>query len=173
MHNAEGLQLGVISKPHGLKGALNIIVNPFAADKIEKNNPLFIEIDGQRVPFFIQELQATVSEDHLVVKLEFINSLEEAKAFSGLKVFLDIKEQKKFANSDLNRLIGYQAIDENKNFRGTVTGFIDHNLNRILVIDFNGVEVMVPIADEVLLSIDDSGKIIKLSLPQGLIHLND
>ena len=171
MHNAEGVQLGVISKPNGLKGALNIIVNSEAADKTDRDNPLFIEIDGQRVPFFIEDLHVA-SHDHLVVKLEFINSIDEARAYSGCKVYLDLKPDKKIDIDNLNILVGYTATDEGIGFRGIVTAFIDHSMNRILLIDYKGVEVMVPVADEVLLSVDHKRKQISLKLPEGLISLN-
>ena len=46
-----GVKAGKISKPYGLHGELNMILDPEAGKQIETNNPLFINIDGQRVPF--------------------------------------------------------------------------------------------------------------------------
>ena len=76
-------------------------------------------------------------------------------------------------DTDRGSLIGYHAVDRDKEFDAIVTDFIDQNQNRILVLDFNGSEVMVPLSDEVILSIDHSEQIIDLNLPEGLIHLND
>jgi 16S rRNA processing protein RimM len=165
------MQLGVISKPHGLKGALNIIVNPGLARYVAQDNPLFIDMDGQRVPFFVQEI-SEVADDHFIVKLEFITSLEEAKSYTGKKVYLEEGTGKGSHEVDPGMLIGYRAIDRSRDFEAVVHDFIDQDRNPLLVLDADGKELLVPMADELILAIDKKGKVIHLNLPEGLEDLN-
>ena len=166
-----GMQLGVISKPHGLKGALNIIVNPDLARYLTEDNPLFIDMDGQRVPFFVEDI-TEVAKDHFIIQLEFINSLEEAKSYTGRKVFLEEGTGKGSQVLDPGMLIGYRAVDRARDFKAVVSDFIDQNRNRLLVLDADGEELLVPMAEEIILSIDQKEKIIHLNLPVGLLDLN-
>ena len=172
MQDAGGLQPGTILKPYGLNGALNVAMDPEFARKIKINDPLFIEIDGQRVPFFVEDIPGG-GDNFLIVKLEFINSLEEARRYTGLKVYRDLKTGSDEAENDLSRLVGYIAEDVTGNFRGEVVDYIDHNMNRVLIINFKGREVMVPVAEGILLSTNHKSRIISVKLPDGIINLNE
>ena len=85
---------GTISKPYGLRGEVNILLEPEAGKYIEPDHPLFIDIDGQRVPFFVEEVEL-VSADQAIVKFEFIESLEEAKKVAGCSLYFDDAEMPK------------------------------------------------------------------------------
>jgi len=172
MVGAGHLQIGIISKPHGISGALNLQVTPGMAERIMEDSPLFIEIDGQRIPFYIEEI-LLADNDHLIVKLEFIDAIESAGNYTGCKIYIESEDTVGVQVTDLEKLLGYTAVDETKNFRATVKDFFEQNQNRILVLDFDGKEIMVPVADEVLTLVDHTRKIIQLNLPEGLIALNE
>ena len=71
MLDPEGEKAGRISKPSGLRGEVNIILEPEAGIRIVPDTPLFIDIDGQRVPFFVEEIEL-VSKDHAIIKFELL-----------------------------------------------------------------------------------------------------
>ena len=84
----DGAKAGKISKPYGLRGEVHIILEPEAGNYIEPDYPLFIDLDGQRVPFFVEEVEL-VSADQAIIKFEFVQSLEEARTISGCKLYFD------------------------------------------------------------------------------------
>ena len=159
-----GAKAGKISKPYGLQGKVSLILEP--------DNPLFINIDGQRVPFFVQEFDL-LSSDQALVKFEFIESLEDAQKFNGCEVFLD--PSKKHHGQDnsgqMSAIIGYKAYDRDLGFLGSVTDYIQNDMNPVIIIDFKGNELMVPAVDPFIQKIDPKGQTIQFILPEGLTTL--
>ena len=167
-----GVQAGRISKPNGLQGKVNIILNSDTGLSIEQNNPLFIDIDGQRVPFFIKEY-TRVSVDQAILQLEFINTIEEARTVCGCDVYLDSRNHpaKQNESGDLNAVIGFEAHDQNVGYLGRVIKYVRNDLNPVLVIDYSGKEIMVPAAGELIIRIDHREQSIHFNLPEGLTEL--
>jgi 16S rRNA processing protein RimM len=169
-----GARVGRISKPNGLQGKLSIILQPEAGKHIETDHPLFILIDGQRVPFFVEETDL-VSSDNAIVKFEFIENLESAREFTGCEVFFDshktFDSPKGNGSGDLNSVVGYKAHDQELGLLGEVITYIHHDMNPIFLIDFKGNELMVPAVDEFIKKINHKARSIHFILPEGLTAL--
>lgn len=167
-----GIKAGKISKPYGLQGEVHIILIPVVAQKLKPGIPLFIDIDGQRVPFFIESLDQ-VSNNQAIVKLEFINSLEEARAYVGYEVFLDQQDagdpQKKADRPD--EVLGYRVIDLNLGEIGRVSEIIPSEMNPVWVIDRAGKEIIIPATKDFIQKIDHKNSLLHLDLPEGLTEL--
>ena len=167
-----GVKAGKISKPYGLQGEVHIILIPVVAQKMKPGSPLFIDLDGQRVPFFI-ELVNLVADDQAIVKLEFINSVEEARNVSGCHVYLDL-EQVTDANQTDNELagvIGYRAIDDKLGDLGEVVDLIPSEMNPVWVIDHGGEEIIIPATEDFIQKIDRKNNSLHLDLPEGITEL--
>ena len=167
-----GVKAGKISKPYGLQGEVHIILIPVVAQKLKPGIPLFIDIDGQRVPFFIESLDL-VSNVQAIAKLEFINSLAEARAYVGYEVFLDQRdagdsEQK--ANR-VDEVLGYRVIDLNLGEIGRVSDIVPSEMNPMWVIEHAGKEIMIPATDDFIQKIDHKNSLLHLDLPEGLTKL--
>ncbi len=166
-----GAKAGNISKPKGLQGKVNLILCPEAGKHIETDNPLFINLDGQRVPFFVEEYDQ-LTADMAVIKFEFIEDLEAARKLTGCEVYLDSTQEYPLEkSSDYATLIGYQANDQKLGYLGPVTDYIDHKMNPVFLIDYNGDELIVPAVDQIIDQIDHKGKAIHFVLPEGLTSL--
>ena len=169
----EGAKAGKISKPYGLHGEVNIILEPLAGNNIEPDNPLFIDIDGQRVPFFVEEVEL-VSKDQAIVKFEFIDSLETAREVSGCFVYFIFKSQPdsvKKREEDLARLIGYTASDKEIGPLGRIADYLPHPMNPIFVIQSDNRELMIPAVQDFIEHIDPREKSVQFILPEGLTTL--
>jgi 16S rRNA processing protein RimM len=168
----DGAKAGIISKPYGLRGEVNILLEPEAGKYIEADHPLFIEIDGQRVPFFVEAVEL-VSGDQAIVKFEFIESLDEAKKVAGCSLYFDehlmpIATEDTF---DLRSLVGFQAFDTKAGELGRVSDFIPHEMNPVFIIDYSGRELLVPAVRDFIDRIDAQNQNLHLNLPKGLISL--
>ena len=168
----EGVKAGKISKPYGLQGEVNVILEPQAGNHIEPDNPLFIDIDGQRVPFFVQEVEQ-VSKDQAIIKFEFIDTLETAREVSGCLLYFDTHHRPDtvVAGDDLANLIGYAASDRESGFLGTISDYLPHPLNPMFVIQFENKELMVPAVRDFIEDINSTEKYIHFILPEGLTSL--
>jgi 16S rRNA processing protein RimM len=167
-----GAKAGKISKPYGLQGQVLLILDPGAGKHIEPHNPLFIQLDGQRVPYFVQEFDQ-ISDDQALVKFEFIESIEDARKLTSCEVYLDPaqKQLTQDSSGQLSALVGYKAYDRDLGFLGKVTDYIHHDLNPVLLIDYGGKELMVPAVNPFIQLIDPKEQNIHFILPEGLTSL--
>jgi 16S rRNA processing protein RimM len=167
-----GINAGTISKPYGLQGEVHMILNPLIAQTIKEGIPLFIELDGQRVPFFTETVEI-LSGDQAIIKLEFINNVGEARKVCGCRVFLDpaITQDILADPDDPVRVVGYRAIDKNLGLLGMIRDYIPGTLNPVWIIEYEGREIMVPAAGEFIINIDHESGSLYLNLPGGITEL--
>ena len=167
-----GVKAGKISKPYGLQGDVHMILFPAVAEKLKPGIPLFIDLDGQRVPFFV-ELVDFVSSDQAIVKVEFINSLEEARKVIGCEVYLEEQDAGSLdpGTGANERMIAYHVIDLNLGEIGEVSGHLPSEMNPVWVITHKGKEILVPATEDYIQKIDHQNKILYLDLPEGITEL--
>jgi 16S rRNA processing protein RimM len=168
----EGAKAGKISKPYGLRGEVNTILEPQAGNNIEPDNPLFIDIDGQRVPFFVEEVEL-VSNEQAIIKFEFIDSLEAAREVSGCYFYFDMSHQSESAEDgeDLAKLIGYTASDKERGLLGTIADYLPHPKNPVFIIQAESKELIVPAVEDFIDHINPEEQSIQFILPEGLTEL--
>jgi len=168
----EGVRAGKISKPYGLRGELIIILEPQAGNNIEPDNPLFIEIDGQRVPFFVEELEL-ISTEQAIIKFEFIDSLEAAREFTGCSLYFDPRQQPDQAakDKDLADLVGYMAIERELGPLGTISDYFPHLMNPLFIVQSEGRELMIPAVRDFIEGIDAEEQTVWFVLPEGITAL--
>lgn len=165
-----GLRTGKISKPYGLRGEVQIILTPGSAAHIKKGNPLFIDIDGQRVPYFIEGVDL-VSSDQAITKLEFIDSVEEARKVSGCDIYLESSKSTMTDAGNPGDMVGYFVSDLELGDIGKITECLLSEKNPVWTIESSGRELMIPAVTEFVMKIDHRGKRILLNLPEGLTDL--
>ena len=168
----DGAKAGKISKPNGLRGEVNIILEPKAGNNIEPDNPLFIDIDGQRVPFFVEEVEL-LSKDQAIIKFEFIDTLDAARKVSGCPLYFDIRHHPETmeVEEDLARLIGYTASDSKSGPLGLIADYLPHSMNPVFVIQFENKELLVPAVMDFIEHINTKEKAVQFILPEGLTSL--
>ena len=168
----EGAKAGRISKPYRLRGEVNTILEPQAGNNIEPDNPLFIDIDGQRVPFFVEEVEL-VSSEQAIIKFEFVDSLEAAREVSGCDIYFDMRHQPDPSDSgdEMANLIGYTASDRESGVLGHISDYLPHPMNPVFVIQSQGKELMVPAVMDFIDHVDPKEQSILFILPEGLTSL--
>ena len=168
----EGAKAGRISKPYGLRGEVNTILEPQAGNYIEPDNPLFIDIDGQRVPFFVEEVEL-VSSEQAIIKFEFVDTLEAARVVSGCDIYFDMRHQPDPSDSgdEMANLIGYTASDKASGLLGKISDYLPHPMNPVFVIQFEAKELIVPAVRDFIDHINPKEKSIQFILPEGLTSL--
>ena len=170
--------VGKFQKTHALKGELNAILD-IDPQYVEEGNAIILDVDGIFVPFFASSVRPKGSTSYLI-KLDGIDSEEEAKPFvnkiiygikSELAAFLDLEEDDILEDDDM---VGYRIIDEANGSEIGKVESLDSSTDNLLfvVITGDGEEIFIPAAEEFVDEINDDEKIIKMSLPDGLLDLN-
>lgn len=165
-------KIGRITKPYGIKGKVQLTILPLQDRHIQLEIPLFIELDGQRIPFFLEEWER-ISPDQAVVKFEFIQNMEDARTLSGCDVYFQGIPGKVTGkgSEDFHRLVGYTVIDHRTGLQGHIVDYLFHESNPVFVLNVDNREILVPATRDLILQIDPSGKVVHFSLPDGLTSL--
>jgi 16S rRNA processing protein RimM len=169
MKKEECFFLGIISKKHGYKGDVNIKIDVNPSENFKELNHLFIELNNNLVPFFISSLRFK-NNNIALVKFEDVNDEDSANLLIGKSTYLplDMLEEDQ---RPLQALIHFQVIDRNHGELGQVIAIQENNLQDLMVIDFNGTELLIPFVENYIESIDNKKKEIHLHTPDGLIDL--
>jgi len=163
---------GIILKPHGREGNLIIRLFTVDADNIEPGSFLFIDTDGTLIPYCLSEI--TPKKDSAVIKLEFINSLDEAQKFTGRDFYLHndlLKRISTFQPDIREDYIGFSFFDQASGITGIVEKFTEDEFNPLFLIKTGGNRFLVPAQPGLIISIDNNRKEIIADLPEGLTEL--
>jgi 16S rRNA processing protein RimM len=165
--------VGIIAKPHGISGETAIRLFPEAAIHDLYPSFIFIDIDNGLVPFRVSSYRYK-SDDVLLVKLPLLLSEEKIRNFMEHTVYIDPKEITKTAASldNLNAFNGYSVTDAKAGVIGVIDNIQNISGNPLFIINGINGEVMIPVAEKFIIEINDSDKIIKMNIPEGLLDLN-
>lgn len=165
----EVFKIGIINKPHGVKGEVSFTFTDDIFDRVEDCDYLVLLLDGILVPFFIEEYRFR-SDNVALVKFEGIDSTEKARALTNVEVYYPVKfmdDQEEI--SSWNYFIGFRVEDIHHGCLGTVVDVDDATMNVLFVIENGDEEVLLPAHEEFILDIDRKKKILKVDIPDGLL----
>jgi 16S rRNA processing protein RimM len=156
--------IGYFSKPHGVKG--HLVLKEENLFEFESAKVLFVELNGNRAPYFISEITETAAG--FIVVLEDIDNLEKARLLIGKKVFVDAALTVEEDNFSWD---GYELIDKQFGSLGLVRE-VTHNGEQVLLsFLFRDKEIILPLAEEFIEKIDEKNKKIFFNAPEGLIDV--
>lgn len=167
------IKIGMFNKPHGIKGELSFT---FTDDIFDRTDCPYIvcEMDGIFVPFFIGEYRFR-SDTTVLIKLDDIDSEEEAKPFTNQDVYFPksyLKEEEEEYMAPGDYFIGFTLIDNEYGELGRIIELDDTTPNILFVVDRGeGEELLVPANDDFILSIDEEKEVIHVNIPEGLLDL--
>ncbi|PLX24044.1 MAG: 16S rRNA processing protein RimM [Salinivirgaceae bacterium] len=164
------VHLGTITKTHGVDGKLVLITKTNLETK-DLREPIFIEIDGLLVPFFLISLEEK-RKDQYIIELELVPDLDEAAKLIGHEVYVEDNDAVLTESFDLSALEGLLIIDQNKGELGPCKRVDEISGNYLLIVDIEGDEVMIPFTEDFIVEIFQQENYLLLDLPDGLIDLN-
>jgi len=165
------IRIGKIAATHGLQGALILTHIVGNARWLKKEEPLFLEMQkGSFIPFFISASKAANDEEY-VVNLEETTTVEAARKLVGKHVYVNETVLSKYAANSPLLWIGFKVNDANKGELGVVDDMMHTSTQWIARMIINGKEVLLPLVNETIESIDLKKKTLYLDLPEGLLEV--
>ena len=154
-----------ILKSYGTEGGV-IVSTAAIPEDFDTKEPVFIDFDELPVPFFIEEFKAHGSKKAFL-KLEDVDSLQDAEELVGREIYFSLEEDDGFAG-----FTGLEVYDsKTRQPVGTVTEYVDIPSNPCLDVKLSGTDetVLIPCHDDLIDRVDEKQGRIFLRIPAGLL----
>ena len=153
------LPIAKILKSNGTEGDILIGMLDFDASEINTEEPVFVEFDGLPVPFFIESLSPR-GNTRAIVHLTDIDSLADAEEIVGRNICIDAEDE----SEEEEDFTGWTLFDKETRI-GEISGLEDIPGNPCLCVG----DTLVPLHQDLILSVDRASRTIVMSIPDGLI----
>ncbi len=171
-------QIAQVLKSNGTDGELVMGFREIAPEDINLNEPVFIFFDGLPVPFFIESFTKRGNTKALV-RLTDICSMEDVEEIAGKAVYIeeDNLPEMSLEEDGYAALIGWMVLtpedasdmDSDLYEIGEITDFIDIPNNPCIEVETENGAVMIPLHEDLILSLDPEYQEIIMQIPAGLI----
>ena len=164
-------QLGMVLKPHGLKGELYISLDTDYPEDYQDLESVFLLQNGKLVPFFIEYFQ--IKNKEALVKFEDVEDKEAAIALRGSSIHLPLTELPELTGNQFyfHEINGFKIVDQEQGELGIVKEVFEAGRQDLIGMEYKNKEVLIPINDEVILSVNRESATVDVKLPDGLLEL--
>lgn len=163
------IPLGPILKPYGTAGAFITDLYPESA----LDDFIFIEIEGIKVPFEIEELIDRSGQ--VVVKVTGVDDLEGAERLRGCQAFAapgEDTDPEEEMGRPYQRIVGWRLLRAaDTSLVGQIESYDDTTANVLLRIRTEaGEEQLIPWVEAWVVSLDEDHRRVVMELPDGLLE---
>ncbi|MBI5008730.1 MAG: 16S rRNA processing protein RimM [Bacteroidia bacterium] len=164
--------LGRITKTSGYEGAVNVILERSFIGNIPHMESVFVEIDERPVPFFIYDYHYAGSD---ILKLKFTDydTVDRVSELKGCRVFLTSGEKVTDDSDGFSEITGYEVYTMDNILLGRIKEIIQNPGQYLLSITSpDRKEILIPLHEDFIVNLDDTGRKLILNIPEGLKDLN-
>lgn len=156
--------LGYVARTHGVQG--QVLVKVSSQYELTTDEPVFVDIQGP-VPFFVETVKK--GSGGYIIQFEWIDSMEKAEKLVGKEFLIE-------AGSDEEDVVDYPIIgftmkDAISGKSGPIKDVRPLNHHPLLIVEIDGVEIMIPFVEEMIVDVNEERQIIEMNLPEGLLNL--
>ena len=175
------LQIAQVLKSNGTDGELVLGFREIAPEDINLQEPVFIIFDGLPVPFYIESFTKRGNTKALV-RLTDIRSMEDVEEIAGKAVYIedDQAPEMSLEEDGFAALVGWMVLtpqipdrvgDDDMELMevGEITEFFDIPNNPCIEVETENGAVMIPLHEDLILSIDPEYQEIIMQIPAGLL----
>jgi len=171
MELKDSFYIGYISKTRGLKGEVQLF---FEFEDYEELvlDTVFLEIDRKLVPFFVDRLQLHRNRTAYLF-LEDVDHIDKAQPLVRKNVYLPATKMPERNPGDFRimDLKGFMVRDLTHGALGSIVEIQEYPQQFVATVDYKGKELMFPLNDDLIVSIDQEAKLLQVALPEGLVDV--
>ncbi|MCD8313561.1 MAG: hypothetical protein LUC24_05310 [Bacteroidales bacterium] len=161
------VQIARVLKANGTDGKAVLGLRDIDPDDLNTVEPVFIYFDGSPVPFFIESLVRR-GRNKVLVSLTGVRSIEDVDEILGAEVYAEAGSLPEGEWEDDSFLVGWTLFDRETRI-GEITDFVDIPGNPCIEVEAESGKVMVPLHEDLIVSLDPENQIIVMKIPEGLI----
>lgn len=173
---SELTEAGKFLKPHGVNGEIAILRYSDTID-FETVKCIVTDIDGIYVPFFLTSVRPKGAETDLVT-VEGMDTDAQVASLVNKPVYIlrsDLPEDEATEDEEglyADDMVGFTILLPDGNVIGIITAIEDSTANYLFITETpEGKILLIPIAEEYILTVDPVGKTITMDIPEGLLDM--
>lgn len=168
--------IGRTRKAHGLSGELKVSIEDRYLEDFMKNERIFLDVRGIKIPYFIANVRGG---GEMILKLEEVDDRDAATALQAREVLLreqdilpdharefEVEEEE---GLEYGHLVGFLIVDETRGEVAVIDEVLEMPQQEMAFLKYKGREVLVPLNQQFIQSIDESQKRVLMDLPDGLL----
>ena len=171
MRSYEFYYLVKITKVIGLKGELAVWLDTDEPEKYHHLESVFLLQEGELIPFSIVSVKVKGRQQIVVgfrdVDSAMAPSLVDAELYLPLSMLPPLTGNRFY----YHEVAGFEIVDEEAGPVGRCVSVLEYPHQALFQIDHDGREVLVPIVDELIRTVDRVQRRIVVSLPEGLLDI--
>lgn len=172
---SELLRVARVLKSNGTEGEILIGFREISPEDLNQKEPVFIAFDGLPVPFFIESFLKK-GTNRALVHLTGVKNLEDAEELVGKDIFSRPSGVNDYEAPDdgltVDDLIGWTLLDADNKSVGEITDYEDIPGNTCLYVETKDGQAMIPLHEDLILSVNEDSKVISVAIPEGLLDSN-
>lgn len=165
------IRIGRILKSFGTSGQLKVALDDSILLDQNKNQFLFVDLEGSKVPFRISKLDH-LSKD-LLVSFSELNDMSDTHPFVNADIYLEkdkvvYNPDSGVKKSEFDKYVDFVIYLENQEYFGQVTEIIEYSQHVNFKVLTKEETVVIPFHQDFIISLDFDKKEMFLELPEGL-----
>jgi 16S rRNA processing protein RimM len=176
MEQQDFIEVGRTFKTHGIRGGLKIRFNfPLLSLKDRRPTSLFVGKSGRPLPYFIKSMEEH-GEDLYIITFEEFDTPEKAVKLANSNLympeataadFFEIEEEE----GEFTFLEGYRVFDQDNKEVGKIEEVLLYPHQELARVFHYGREALIPLIDDIIISIDDDQQTVHIEIAEGLLEL--
>ncbi|NQV30644.1 MAG: 16S rRNA processing protein RimM [Candidatus Marinimicrobia bacterium] len=161
--------IGVVRKPHGIKGGLKVTLYSIDLDMLQNLEQLFVNTGSDWKQLTLNSSQGY--DDFAILNFKEIQDRTEAEAYRDQEIFT-LRDDLPTLDDDefyIDDLIGCEAVNERNELLGKVIEILSPGAHEVLLISNGESETLVPLVDEWVANIDINDRRIQVNSAEELL----
>lgn len=171
MEQPELIRIGKVTKSFGTRGEL-IIELQYPGLELSPGEPLFLSLEGTRVPFFIEGAMLR-PDGKWQVSLDDISEPEQVRRLIHSSCYLEKHHLPEPSEGEMHisDLVGFRVTDARHGDLGIIIDILDYPEQDMMEIENESITFLIPLIEEYILEIDPEDRRVDLDCPEGLIDI--
>ena len=172
MKREDCIQIGYISKAHGVQGELRAVFDVYDIREYRKVKTLWGGKRDKPMDELTLTSFKTQQKMEVLIRLDGVTDRNQAEDMVGTTLYIPEAQLPNLPEGHFYyfEVIGFDVVDTNLGKLGTVKDFADGNAHDILMMTYQGHEVLIPVTDEFVGKADMEARTIETTLPEGLLE---
>lgn len=171
MNKNDFFYLGRISRSISSGKKFIAILDTDKPDDYDNLEVVFLNINNTYVPFFIETIDLT--ENKAVIKFEGDSTEGIEEIIIGSEMYLPAEALPKLKGNKFyfHEIKGFEMIDKKHGNLGVIEEVLDFQKQALFRVLKGEKEILVPVADDIIIKVDRKKKQILVQTPEGLIDI--